>query len=423
MALDGTSFVSADTETFTFELFVDTGRILQEKLYLDGYFQYMTSVDQVYNASLDSMVSPQSTTDPALKSFRYAVRNGFGPLREGAELMLERFDDYHDERIDYYGDTFKIILIITEITIAVAAVISIPFGFAVFHTQDKIIALFGYIPVSQIENMIENGERYKEEYLKTFIDPALIYEGEESSLGHSRNVINTRFASQEHGARSPDESQVPSNMDESEDPDTVNIDENIRSPTIQLSPLTLGTQMPTLGYRQTTIDAPSPRDPGMMTSARLLSTQHQQQFSERNLISSQRFNRNEEESSSRNLPSEDVRRRSIFDKEKIVAAQESIKVHNEEMDNDRIPKKIRSEKGNKRLVVLAVSAGTVFWVVIFIITYVFFELWFLDQTKKIYGHATRNMLRTSHFIYMLGFINEEIANPNTTAVYDYPGLF
>ena len=419
--LEESTFTSADTERFTFELFVDSGVILQEKIYLDGYFQFMTAVDQVRNSSLDSLVSPQSKVDPGLKSFNYAIRNGFGPLREGAELMIDNLANFHTERREHYEKTFQTILVISEITIAIAALVSIPFIFAALHTKDKIISLFGYIPIGQIESMIENGERYKEEYLKTLIDPAVGYEEEEeeSAFGNSRNHIKTVNASQEHEIRSPDESQVRSNIDESEDPDTVNIDEGLRGPTIQLSPLTLGTQMPTLdGYRQTTVDVASPRDPMLMSSARLLSTQHQQQVSERNLISSRRFNQNEE-NSPRNSQKEEVRRRSIFDKENIVPAkQESIKVHNED---DRIPKKIRTEKGNRRLVVFGVSLGTLFWILMFISVYLFFERAFLDKEKRFYNHMTLNMGRTCYFTYLNAYISEEISTVNSTAIYDYPG--
>lgn len=381
----------------------------------------MTAVDQVRNASIASLVTPQSNVDPGLKSFFYAMRNGFGPLREGAELMIENLDAFHTERREHYEKTFQTILIISEITIAIAAIVSIPFIFAALQTKDKIISLFGYIPVSQIESMIDNGERYKEEYLKTFIDPALMYEEEGGSVENSRNHIKTVYASQEYEGRSPDESQVRSNVEDSEDPDTVNMDEGIRSPTGgQLSPLTLGTQMPTLGYRQTTVDPASPRDPILMSSARLLSTQnHQQQFSERNLISnSHRFNNNNDENSSRNLQKEENRRKSIFDRDNI---EGQIKVHHEEIDHDKIPKNIRNEKGNRRFVIFGVSLGTLFWILMFINIYVFFERKFLKKEKQVYDHLTLNMARTCYVTYLNAYISEEIASVNATAIYDYPG--
>jgi len=72
-------------------------------------------------------------------------------------------------------------------------------------------------------------------------------------------------------------------------------------------------------------------------------------------------------------------------------------------------------------VIFIVIAGTLFWVMIFIISYIFFEKWFLTQMEKMYSHITLNMGRTCHLTYLNGFIFEEIANPNITALYTYPG--
>jgi len=412
LELDGTSFVQSDIQPFTFELFIDEGVVLQKKLYLDGLYQYLTAIDQVRNASLDSLVNPQSSVDPAIKSFKYALRNGYGPLREGAEEMIDNFDKYHSQRKDYYDQTFMIILIVTEITIAIAAVISVPFGFAAFQTKDKIIALFGYIPISDIEFMIEKSERYKEEYLPVEI----AQHDEEDSYHHGGNsAVNKINHNVSYQARSPDESQIRSSIDESEGPDLVNIDENIQVQ--QLSPLPLSTRGPiTTGYRQTTMDIASPRDPLMTNSARyLLGNSHHQQMSERHLVPSPR-------SSSEDVVKGMIRRKSMFDndeKRPPIVKEKTMK-ENREMDIDKLPKYIRPEKGNKKAVILIVIAGTLFWVSIFIISYVFFEKWFLNQMEKMFSHITLNMGRTCHLTYLNGFIYEEIANPDITALYTYP---
>jgi len=391
LALNDTSFVSIDTKPFTFELFLDSGVILQDKIYLDGYFQYMTAVDHVGHATLASLVSPQSNVDPTLKALSYATRNGYGPLREGAEMMMNSFNDYFYDRKEYYTKTFLIILIITEIAIAIAAIISIPFGFGAFQTKDKIIALFGYIPVSQIELMVEKGERFKEEYrFETDSGGGL---NEESS--ENNNVENS--ASQNvYFQKSPNESQIPSNMNESEEPDVVNnIDENIQSP--QLNALTLSARSPTTGYRQTTMEVLSARDPLNTNSARFLLTNRHQ------------FNGGD--------AAKGVRRKSIFDNEKIMDHQEMVKIE----DDGKIPKAIRPEKGNRRLVLLGVAAGTLFWILIFIFTYIFFERWFLSQVQRIYSNMKINLTRTSAFVYYNAFLLEEIANVNDTSIYVYPG--
>jgi len=248
LSLNGTNFVSSDIKPYTFELFLQDETVLQNELFLDGYFQYMTAVDRVRAASLDSLVSPQSSTDLGMQSLLFAIRNGLGPLREGAEAMLENFDVYHTERKNHYSKTFKIILIITEIAIAVAALISIPFGFAAFQTKDKIIALFGYIPGSEIEIMIEKGERFREEYLET---SGIENIDEEFSFVENSGLNRINHASP---PLSPEESQVRSNIEESEEPDMVNIDENLRIPS-QMSPVLV----PTTTYRQTTMGVASPR--------------------------------------------------------------------------------------------------------------------------------------------------------------------
>jgi len=90
-------------------------------------------------------------------------------------------------------------------------------------------------------------------------------------------------------------------------------------------------------------------------------------------------------------------------------------------DNGKIPKSIRAEKGNRRLVIFVVIIGTLFWVLLFIFSYIFFERWFLEQIRKVYGHMIINTKRSSALVYTNSFILEEIVNINTTALYDFPG--
>jgi len=389
LALNDTSFVSIDSEIFTFELFLDSGVMLQKKIFVDGYFQFMTAVDQVRNASLASLRSPQSSVDTALKSFQYVVRNGYGPLREGSEMMKKSFENYFTERKDHYSDYFLLIVILTEIIIAIAAVLAVPFGFAAYQTNDKIISLFGYIPGSEIELMIEKGERFREEYLESEILPVYEEISFADGAGNSVSHINPSAVSQEYASQTPDER---SKMEDSrEEVDVMNIDENIHSPPA----LNILTLIPTtVGYRQTTMDLISARDPLNTNSARFLLTNRQQL--------------NEDESKK-------DRRRSIFDNEKIV--REGIKID----EDGKIPKCIRPEKGNKRLVIFGVTVGTLFWVLVFILSYIFFEKWFLDETQKLFAHAVINMKTTAALIYTNAFILQEVVNVNTTAIYDYPG--
>ena len=205
-------------------------------------------------------------------------------------------------------------------------------------------------------------------------------------------------------------------MDESEEPDVVNIDENIQVPS--MSPLTLTSRSiqqlspnltyrsPVLNSKDTTMELISPKDQFMLSSARILLNNKPAKLN------------NEEVSIS---VSKEVRRRSIFDKDE-KPAQDFVKVHHEQ-DNDKIPKYIRSEKGNKKMVIWGISVGTLFWILVFILSYVFFERWFFDQNDKLYSHIGLNMGRSSHITFLNGFISEEISTTNATAIYDHPGNF
>ncbi|RZK15459.1 MAG: hypothetical protein EOO43_15080 [Flavobacterium sp.] len=389
-ALEDTSFVSSDTQSFTFELFLDSGLTLQKRLFVDGYFQFMTAVDQIGNASLASFVTPQNSNDQVLNKFRYVVRNGYGPLREGAGTMMDNFQKYFTERRDHYDKTFLTILIITEIIIAIAALVSTPFIFATLQANDKILSLFGYIPIHEIESRVEEGERFREKYLE--FDGSIDYIGEDVSFdgdGQSVNHINPRTTSQEYASETPNESRIHHDINESEDPDMQYIDENIKE-----VPVAFNIQSPTTpGYKQTTMEMATGRDLLAANSARFLLTN-------RNQVN------NEEDISKKNP------RRSVSNN----------KENKQIIDDERKPKSIKTEERNKRLVIFVVVIVTLFWVLAFILSYIFFERWFLQGIERVYGHIILNSKRTSSFIYLNGFVTEELSNINTTAIYAYPGI-
>ena len=95
-------------------------------------------------------------------------RNGLGPLREGSELSGSNFHSYYKGRTDHFLLIFMIIFIVSLVVLFLSQFILVPIVFTVQRTNNKVLSLFGYIPIGEINELAAKAERFIHVFLDDY---------------------------------------------------------------------------------------------------------------------------------------------------------------------------------------------------------------------------------------------------------------
>ena len=120
-----------------------------------GIFQFTTALSQLQESALTSLSDPASTVNQAVKNQYFIKVNGYGILREQIAETSKQITDSVDQRTDNYQLRFLILFIISVVILSIS---SIAFYFSTIHvyrSNDRAMSMFGYIPVSEVEKLME----------------------------------------------------------------------------------------------------------------------------------------------------------------------------------------------------------------------------------------------------------------------------
>ena len=157
-----------------------------------SYFmnQYIMHGISAAKAATSSFTS-NSLLDSTSRSFYFATRNGYGPLRQKSEDNAVSFVNYYSGRSDTFTNELRVFMIIAIIMVIISSFIILPVVFSINKTAMQVLSLFGYIPMREINDMIYKCEKYLDDNLDDHAQAqsSSVLDGEEDNK-HSKNTPN-----------------------------------------------------------------------------------------------------------------------------------------------------------------------------------------------------------------------------------------
>ena len=93
-------------------------------------------------------------------------RNGLGILRRGTDYIAKTFYDFYNNLCDDFQNNFQVIMILGIVFLILAILILIPIVFSVHRTNNRVLSLFGTIPLHEIRELAAKCEKYIVNFLE-----------------------------------------------------------------------------------------------------------------------------------------------------------------------------------------------------------------------------------------------------------------
>jgi len=391
--LKSDGITTVDSERVTLEHQLETGTRTEDRIYTDSIFQYITAASSIRNSTLASL-NTSSIIDSTRKNFFFVRRNGLGPLRAGSEEAAEQFYDYYIDKAKHYDRAFQAIMISGIVLLFVSELILIPIVFSVHRTNNRVLSLFGYIPLSEISELAAKCERYMQNYLEDHKDRKdYSFEASEEDIepsNRSHNGENTYL----------EVSQAELNEGESINNESVQLDVSER---MDANPVG---QIPISGYAKGNTLKPPKKGNDM---SRIVDP------NSANVSLTKPLNK-----------SKDVSR--IVDAKKIAHQLKEDERKNYEAEveaefaQDRSQKLLNSRDNRRSKVILQFTFIMILFVVYFVADYLN-EVAYLDNVKYEFAHLKLSAERMPDVRYVVAFTYEELSELDKDSVYTYPSKY
>lgn len=120
--------------------------------------KFITSASSLTNASLESFNSTE--VQATQKNFFYVQKNGLGILRRGNDYVANIYYDFYRNLCGDFEKKFQVIMILGIIFLIISIFILIPIVFSVHRTNNRVLSLFGLIPLQEIRELANKCEKY-----------------------------------------------------------------------------------------------------------------------------------------------------------------------------------------------------------------------------------------------------------------------
>ena len=165
IVMDSQSSDSMSSEYYNIQFLLQSGTIqVYQNIFNDALFQLITSASSLANSTLASFLV--SDIEATQKNFFYVQMNGLGILRRGSEYIAGLFFNFYYGLADTFQNQFEIIMILGIVFLIIAIVILIPIVFSVHRTNNRVLSLFGTIPLIEIRELASKCERYISNFLE-----------------------------------------------------------------------------------------------------------------------------------------------------------------------------------------------------------------------------------------------------------------
>ena len=398
---------SIDSDQFVIQYQIDNngGSNSDYRIYTDAVFQYITAASAIRNGS-NTQIKSTSATESTPKNFFFVKRNGMGPLRKGSQDEAQNFYNFYVKTADDYNSgTFRVIMIVALIVLLISDMILIPIVFQVHKTNDRVLAFFGYIPISEISELAAKCEQYMQNYIEDH------KENKDFSYESEEDIENSRAQNADNSYL--DQSQSQNNEEEVVEGDSVNPENSMQldmSERVEASPVT-----DFHNNRQNTLNVPN-------SSQRKPTTKTVNGVSETSAMNVKTHAFNSPETSKVQLNKSHMGMGNKEDGKKTPKEEDRRK--EEEIDleiaNDRSTKLLNSRNNRRASVVIQFVIIACIFGVYFLVDYIVVELEFLDNVKKCLEHMKLTSERMPMIKYIQAFTLEEIAEPDLGLLYTYP---
>ncbi|CAD8089763.1 unnamed protein product [Paramecium primaurelia] len=159
----------------------------QDLLFDDAMMYFITSGSQLDNASNDSFIQ---SSNSGYKNFYFLINNGYYVLRNGSENIANNFYEFYSNLIQDYLIKFLIIMIIGIAFLIISSLVLIPIVSQVHDTNNKVLSLFGIIPVNELKDLVTKCEQYLKNFLNEQGDSHKHTKVQEAQITH-QNIIHT----------------------------------------------------------------------------------------------------------------------------------------------------------------------------------------------------------------------------------------
>ena len=184
--MESQSTSQMSSEYYNIQFLIQSGAIqVYQNIYNDAFFQVfiifnflycsyfflntqlrqlITSASSLANSTLSSFLNTdiQSTQ----KNFFYVQVNGLGILRRGSEYIAGLFYNFYYGLSDSFQIQFLIIMILGIVFLMLSITVLIPIVFSVHRTNNRVLSLFGSIPLLQIRELATKCEKYIVDFLE-----------------------------------------------------------------------------------------------------------------------------------------------------------------------------------------------------------------------------------------------------------------
>lgn len=163
--MDAQSSNAMSTEYYDIQFLLQSGSIqIYPNIYNDALFQFITSASSLANSSISSFLA--TDIQATQKNFFYVQTNGLGILRRGSIYIASLFFDFYYGLADTFQKEFMVIMILGIIFLCLAIFILIPIVFSVHKTNNRVLSLFGTIPLLEIRELASKCEKYISNFLE-----------------------------------------------------------------------------------------------------------------------------------------------------------------------------------------------------------------------------------------------------------------
>jgi len=378
----------------------------ETRIYTDAIFQYITAASSVRSSAIsDLLLGPTNTN---YKNFYFVVKNGLGPLRDGSEKEAEIFYNYYVGKTSDYNVVFVVIMVVGIVVLVISELILIPIVFSVHKTNNRVLSLFGYIPVNEIDQLAAKCEEYMEKYLEDHKERRdYSFEGSEDENAEHSNRHENVDSSYLEVSQNQDQDQNETEQNQSQNI-SVNLDV---SEQIKASPIALFQKQGNGGLHDS-LKVPQGVKQNNNTSKGNMapfSAALSQDRSQASLATS-----NVEPFMKKSVNTPQTKEEEM--KKKDEAEMEAEMAYNKSQ-------KLLNSKDNRRSKVMVQFIGlAIIFGIYFLISYLWLEKDFISDTKLNLLHLKLSAQRMSEIRYLNTFTVEEIATANKTETYNFQGM-
>lgn len=155
-----------DSKEYTVRFLLSDGTTKDyENTFSDAMFQYVTVGSALTNVSSGTLNTSLGSTS-TIKNFYYIYYNGLTVLRSGSEDIADVFYGFYKDLASKFLKTTLIIMILGILFLVGSQGILIPIVFNVHKTNNRVLSLFGKIPLTEIKELSVKCENFMQKNLE-----------------------------------------------------------------------------------------------------------------------------------------------------------------------------------------------------------------------------------------------------------------